>query len=381
MSNPDSINLFLCGDVMTGRGIDQILPHPGAAILHEDHVKNAADYVRLAERRNGAIPRSVDFAYIWGDALAQLARVKPQFRLINLETSITTSDDWQPKGINYRMHPANAPVLAAARIDVCVLANNHILDWGRQGLTDSLRTLNNQGIRSAGAGANLEEAQAPAICQHGAGRLLVFSMATGSSGVPAEWAAGPGRAGVALLPELSTGTVHRMRELIQGWKRPRDLVIASIHWGGNWGYPVPEAHTEFAHGLLEAGVDLVHGHSSHHILRMEVYGGKLIIYGCGDFINDYEGIGGHERYRGDLPVMVFPRLSLDTGRLLSLRLVPLRLQRFRLGNAAPEDAAWLQQLLNREGKKTGTHFDLSADHSLTLRIPAGGSVLRVSPTG
>lgn len=381
MSDSDSISLFLCGDVMTGRGIDQILPHPGSATLHESYVKTATDYVRLAERRNGAIPSPVGFSYIWGDALAILSRFKPRFRLINLETSITTSGDWQPKGINYRMHPANAPVLTAARIDVCVLANNHILDWGRQGLADSLRILHHLGIGSAGAGKSLEEAQAPAICRHEAGRLLVFSMATASSGVPAEWAAGPGRAGVALLPDLSAGTVRLVRALIQHWKRPRDLVIASIHWGGNWGYPVPQAHTDFAHGLLEAGVDLVHGHSSHHILRMELYRGKLIIYGCGDFINDYEGIGGHECYRGDLPVMFFPRLALDTGRLLALRLVPLRLQRFRLGMAASEEALWLQQRLNREGEKTGTHFDLLADHSLTLRMPANGLAAPVSPPG
>ncbi|WP_116473144.1 CapA family protein [Zobellella maritima] len=381
MSDSNSISLFLCGDVMTGRGIDQILPHPGVATLHEDYVKTATDYVRLAERKNGAIPSPVGFSYIWGDALAQLARFKPQFRLINLETSITTSDDWQPKGINYRMHPANAPVLTAARIDVCVLANNHILDWGKQGLSDSLRILNRLGISSAGAGASLEEAQAPAICRHEAGRLLVFSMATGTSGVPVEWAAGPNRAGVALLPELSAGTVRLMRALIQRWKQPQDLVIASIHWGGNWGYPVPQAHTEFAHGLLEAGVDLVHGHSSHHILRMELYRGKLIIYGCGDFINDYEGIGDHQCYRGDLPVMFFPRLALDTGNLLSLRLVPLCLQRFRLGNAAPEDARWLQRLLNREGRKTGTYFELLADHSLILRMSADGPASPGFPPG
>lgn len=364
-----NISLFLCGDVMTGRGIDQILPHPGAVTLHESYIKSASDYVHLAERRNGPIPRPVDFTYIWGEALEELARVKPQLRLINLETSITISDGWLPKGINYRMHPANAPVLTAAGIDVCALANNHVLDWGEQGLTESLATLTRLGIQSAGAGANQKKAQAPAVVELASGRVLVFSMATGSSGVPSEWCAGPGQAGIALLPDLSMETIQHVQALVHRWKRPQDLVIASIHWGGNWGYAIPEAHAVFARRLLaEAGVDLVHGHSSHHIQGLEVYRGKLIIYGCGDFINDYEGIRGLESYRSDLPVMFFPCLSPDTGRLASLRLVPLHLRRFRLEKASQQDSQWLKNVLNREGNKTGTSFELLADHSLTLKM-------------
>ena len=86
------LNLFLCGDVMTGRGIDQILPHPGNPQLHEPYIRDARDYVRLAERTNGAVKRPVEFDYPWGDALAELERVMPDVRVINLETAITVSD-------------------------------------------------------------------------------------------------------------------------------------------------------------------------------------------------------------------------------------------------------------------------------------------------
>ena len=118
------VTLFLCGDVMTGRGIDQILPHAGDPRLFESYVRSAHDYVALAERGAGPIPRPVDFAYIWGDALGELARVAPDARVVNLETSVTRSEEAWPKGINYRMNPANVGCLAAAGIDVCVLANN-----------------------------------------------------------------------------------------------------------------------------------------------------------------------------------------------------------------------------------------------------------------
>ncbi|MBU1394726.1 MAG: CapA family protein, partial [Gammaproteobacteria bacterium] len=142
------MTLFLCGDVMTGRGIDQVLPHPGDPVLHEGYVTSAPDYVALAERVNGPIPRPAEFAYVWGDALAEWARIAPDLRIVNLETAVTTRDDWQRgKGIHYRMHPANVPCLTAAGIDCCVLANNHVLDWGYAGLAETLETLRRAGLQ------------------------------------------------------------------------------------------------------------------------------------------------------------------------------------------------------------------------------------------
>src|SRR5689334_3911408 len=129
------VTLFVCGDVMTGRGVDQILAHPCPPEIHESYVRDARDYVDLAEEANGPIARPVAAAYIWGDALQELEHVAPDARIINLETSVTTSEDfWRGKGIHYRMHPQNVTCLVAAGVDVCVLANNHVLDYGRAGL-------------------------------------------------------------------------------------------------------------------------------------------------------------------------------------------------------------------------------------------------------
>jgi poly-gamma-glutamate synthesis protein (capsule biosynthesis protein) len=103
------IMLFFCGDVMTRRGIDQVMPHPCPPHLREPYVASALDYVALAGRANGPIPRPVDFGYVWGDALPEFDRRRPDVRIINLETSITTSEDLQPKGINYRMNQRTWP--------------------------------------------------------------------------------------------------------------------------------------------------------------------------------------------------------------------------------------------------------------------------------
>jgi poly-gamma-glutamate synthesis protein (capsule biosynthesis protein) len=332
-------------------------------------VRDARRYVELTERLRGPIPRRVDFAYVWGDALAELKQRQPALRIVNLETSLTAGGEhWPGKAVHYRMHPRNVPLLKAAAIDVCALANNHVLDWGYDGLAQTLAALHSAGIRSAGAGGNRAAADAPAVVEMaGQGRVIVLSVGTGSSGIPATWAASADRAGVSFLPEVSSAAVRRIGNQVRRVKRPGDVVVLSIHWGGNWGYAVPAAHRWFAHRLLDcAGVDLVHGHSSHHALGIEVHRGKLILYGCGDLVTDYEGIRGYEAFRGDLGLMYFVRLETATGKLASLEMTPMQMRRFRLGRAARQDAALLRDLLSREGRGFGVEVQMRQDGTLVL---------------
>jgi poly-gamma-glutamate capsule biosynthesis protein CapA/YwtB (metallophosphatase superfamily) len=364
-----SVTIFLCGDVMTGRGIDQILPHPVDPILYESSIRDAREYVRIAEERTGPIGAPVAFDYIWGDALELLKQVEPRVRLINLETSITTSwDHWKGKEIHYRMNPANIRCLTSAHIDCCVLANNHLLDWGHAGLLETLRTLEKAGIATAGAGRDAVQAAVPAALDAGAGgRVLVFASGAPTSGVLPEWAATPTKAGVNVLPDLSDESVRDVAATIERRARRGDVVIVSVHWGGNWGYTIPQEQVDFAHRLIDqAGVHIVHGHSSHHVKGLEVYKGRLILYGCGDFLNDYEGIGGHERYRPDLVLMFFVTVEVATGALLGLRLAPLQIRHFRLSRAGRVDSASLADLLTRESKGRGVKVLLEDDGMLSV---------------
>jgi len=366
---PQHMTIFLCGDVMTGRGIDQVLPHPSDPNLFEPYVRNAKQYVALAEKANGPISQPVEFSYIWGDALTELKQLSPDVSIINLETSITTSDDyWKYKDIHYRMNPKNIPCITAAGIDCCVLANNHVLDWGYKGLTETLQTLENVNLKITGAGRNAEEAEAPAVMKiEGKGRVIVFSFGMASSGVTSDWAARIDRPGVNLLPDVSSESVAHIREAVQAVKRDRDIVIASIHWGGNWGYDIPHAHIQFAHELLDsADIDIIHGHSSHHPIGIEIYNNKPIIYGCGDFLNDYEGISGYEEFRDDLTLMYFVRMAPVTGKLVSLELVPMQIQRFRLHSASDLDVQWLHNTLNRECRKFNNSVELTDENTLIV---------------
>src|SRR6266487_4713232 len=234
------LRLFLCGDVMTGRGIDQALPHPVNPVLYEPYVRDAREYVELAEKAHEPIPRPLSLDYIWGDALQELEDAQMDLRLVNLETAITSAEtSWSGKAIHYRMHPQNIGCLSAARISACTLANNHVLDWGYLGLSETLRSLDTAGIAHSGAGNSAEEAAAPAVLNVAdKARLLLFSFGSTTCGIPREWSATPSRAGVNLLDDISEAAAARVANQMRHYQQPGDLLVASIHWGSNWGYDI-----------------------------------------------------------------------------------------------------------------------------------------------
>jgi len=360
------LRLFLCGDVMTGRGIDQTLEHPVNPALYEPYVRDAREYVALAEKANGPIPCPLSFDYIWGDALRELER--SDLRIANLETSVTAAETpWPEKEIHYRMHPQNIDCLIAAQISACALANNHVLDWGYDGLSETLKTLDAAGIAHAGAGNDAEEAVQPAVLKTpGNGRLLLFSFGSCTSGIPRDWGATSISPGVNLLDDLSEATAAQVADRMRAHQQPGDLIVASIHWGSNWGYEISREQIEFAHRLIEEGIAIVHGHSAHHVKAIEVFKERLILYGCGDFITDYEGISGYEMFRGDLALMYLIELDPRNSELIAVRLVPVQMRRFRLERASTGDAEWLCDRLNQLGKPFSTGVTLERDNNLIL---------------
>jgi len=365
-----TITLFLAGDVMTGRGIDQALAHPGRPALHEPAVSDARHYVALAERAAGPMRRPVSPAHLWGEALPALERARPAARIVNLETSITTSDDWfREKQVHYRMHPDNIGCLTAAGIDVASVANNHTLDWGRVGLLDTLATLHHAGIRTVGGGESLDDARRPAILTlPDGGRVIVVAVGSWTAGIPRDWRATAHRPGLDLVDVFNAAEAESVAARLAAEKRPGDVGIVSIHWGGNWGHDVDDAFVRFAHRLVDGGADIVHGHSSHHVRPIEVYRDRLILYGCGDLIDDYEGIAGDEEFRGDLGLLYFPVLEPARGRLVGLRMEPTRMHGFSLRRAGRSDADWLAATLSRTSERFGTVVDCDAAGGLMLRM-------------
>jgi poly-gamma-glutamate synthesis protein (capsule biosynthesis protein) len=240
------------------------------------------------------------------------------------------------------MNPKNIDVLKVFKVDVACLANNHILDFGQEGLLETIETLNKNGILTVGAGRNIEEAEKPAIFGRRTSKILIFNYADVSSGVTIWWKAEKDKAGVNLLTSDVPKLIVKYLDVV----RP-NIVIFSIHWGPNWGYEITKEQRNFAHRLIdEANVDLIFGHSSHHFKGIETYKGKFIIYGAGDFINDYEGIEGYEEFRGDLVLGYIWEVN-------KLTLLPFKIKKFRLNYCTQEEIDWIFDVLKRESKVEG----------------------------
>jgi poly-gamma-glutamate capsule biosynthesis protein CapA/YwtB (metallophosphatase superfamily) len=365
----EHLTLWLAGDVMTGRGIDQVMAHPCSPELYEGWVRDAREYVKLAEKVHGCIPQPVPPEHIWGEALAEIERHKPDLRLVNLETAVTTrGHPWPAKGIHYRMNPRHVDALQAAHLDVCSLANNHVMDWGVDGLRETLSALQTAGLHTAGAGQNRTAAEAPAMWRspHG-GRWLVFAWASADSGVPHPWQATAQQPGIQTLETLEEHTALQVAQTVARHRQPGDRVIVSLHWGGNWGWDVPDEQQRFAHQLIDWGVaDLVHGHSSHHPRPIEVYRGKLILYGCGDLINDYEGIGRNEVGDTGVSCLYFAQVSARTGELHQLEVQAWALKKFRLVRADPAAQQEFQTLFNTHSAAFKTQLKTQANAQWTL---------------
>ena len=364
--------LFLCGDVMTGQGIDPLRPSDSGQRSARS-MASALDYVHEAEFRTSVrvagepLPRPVCFDYPWGDALALLRREQPDLRLVNLEATITARGSPAVMPVHVRMPPQHLPALAALGVDGVVLANHHALDWGRDGLDDTLECLRQAGIAGIGAGRDRAEAEQEGQWMlPGKARVRLFAFAHPSSGLSPQWAAGEGRPGINWLQALDERAVVSVAGRTREGRREGDLVVVSLHWGNHWGYEVSAEQRRFAHALIdEAGVDLVWGHASRHPRPIEVYRGRLILYGVGSFLKDAAGATGHEALRPELAALYLPRLAAD-GTLAGLRLWPLRVHLFRLKRACASDSHWLATALGRACGDHGSALIPQADGSLRL---------------
>ena len=259
-------------------------------------------------------------SYLWDQSRFAMKH-EPDVCLLNLETAVTktisNSDIPSHKGIHYHMHVDNFETIMAgfpfqAPVVVC-FANNHSLDFGRKAFEEESLPFFDQtaSVTMIGCGRNFREAATPAVVHCHGVEFEIFAVATGCSGAPRDWWATEYQSGLVGLPSLTNSVkvveaMNIIRNVISNSpsSNSRRVRILSIHWGPNWALKHESkaeiaARRDFAHRVIdECGVDLIYGHSSHHIRGIERYKQKLILYGAGDIINDYEGFEnpGEERY-------------------------------------------------------------------------------------
>ncbi|MFP4408738.1 MAG: CapA family protein [Spirochaetaceae bacterium] len=374
----NALRLFLAGDVMLGRGIDQALEHSCDPLLREPYVTDAREYLRLAESVNGALGAPLGPEEPWGEVLQLLKEEGAGHFFVNLETAVTNQGTyWPEKGIHYRMHPENVAVLQAAGVECCSLANNHAMDFDRSGLEETLSNLEAARIQVVGAGYDRGDARKPTFVgaepteqdgsgksRPGAGPLALVAACFPDSGVPYLWNAEHERSGVFFLEEpgesAAEAIVDAFREVPE--ETPR---LLSLHWGGNWGYEISEKQRRFARALIESGtVDFIFGHSSHHAKEIELYRDRGIVYGAGDLINDYEGIGGHREYRPELGLLYVVELTRNA--LLRMEAIPFRRRRFRLERVSGKESGFFRRVLSHHG--TGPAISVDPDGRLVVEL-------------
>ncbi|KAL7551835.1 hypothetical protein ACHAWF_015035 [Thalassiosira exigua] len=312
--------------------------------------------------------------YLWKDYRQLVVDPPPDLRVLNFESHVTRSihnedlPSW--KGIRYHAHADNLEAMLrpyaeadhggnAASPVVVSLANNHAMDYGRTAFeAETLPALEElegalPSVSAIGGGRNWIDASRPAAFGLREKDVRVFAVSSGCSGSLTSWWATKEKSGVVGLPALtSEGAVDRAVQII---KRAMDahppsndgLTILSVHMGPNWALKGEDegdiaCRREFAHRVIdECGVDMVYGHSSHHVRGMEVYAGKLILYGTGDIVNDYEGFEnpGEEKYNR-LGGVYVADVDADYGNFVQLRIVPMFMNRLRLERWEKTSKIW-----------------------------------------
>ncbi|CAF1013838.1 unnamed protein product [Rotaria sp. Silwood1] len=379
-----NIIINLAGDVMIGRLIDQLLPtsvyNPEeASIVRQFRLSRSSYFPYLQEDK-------YNYATVWGNTIPLWKM--GNLNIINLETAVTTHEKlWPGKVFNYRTHPANIACLTIANIHHVSLANNHTLDFGIKGLEETCESLDKSGISYVGAGKTREHAFGPVfidvpitvspiveklkpISINSAAPRSSTSLRIGllsASDHPSDWSSVPSFHLLTYydLPLLYT----QLEPLITNARLNSDFVIFSVHWGPNYQWIPDKKIQELAHWMIHQGVDLIHGHSSHHLQGIKIVQRQngthgLIIYGCGDFVDDYAI---DQEYRNDLGALFQLHLSISSQneklksiRLQSLSIFPTRCSNFQVNrlNLQDIDWTWIKEKfvqLSNIGERIWTH--------------------------
>ncbi|MBI2610450.1 CapA family protein [Candidatus Kaiserbacteria bacterium] len=283
--------------------------------------------------------------YPWGDTLPLIR--KTDARICNLECVLSDGGSPARKAFAFRSDARNVAVLEAAGIDAVALANNHSLDYGTEALADMLGLLDRAGIFHAGAGGDTTEAQA--LARMDFGDVSVGLLAATDTDEPG-WDAQEGKPGVWFVPiDLSDPRARDLLARVRAARAEADVLIISLHWGSNWG-SLPEAgHREFAYALIEAGADIVFGHSCHITRGVELYRGKVIMYGAGDFIDDYAV---DELERNDESFMFI--VDAERDRIDRVAMYPTVIKDFQACLAGPARAKRIAERMETLCKELGT---------------------------
>jgi poly-gamma-glutamate synthesis protein (capsule biosynthesis protein) len=225
------------------------------------------------------------------------------------------------------------------------IANNHILDFGPEGLIETMRTLKQAGIFYVGAGGNKAEATQPIIIStHGINIGII-----GFTDNEPDWKAEQDKPGTNYI---RVGNIEFLQKTIASLRLQADIIIVSAHWGPNMQEQPTQEFIDFAHKIIDCGTDIFHGHSAHIPQGIEIYHKKLILYDTGDFVDDYAI---DERLHNDQSCFFI--VTLDKSGLINVKLIPITIENMQANKA--ETA--IHNVIMKRIKALSKQFETSID--------------------
>lgn len=322
----DTVRILLGGDIMLARGVTNTINREGPEFIIRH--------------------------------LSKLTKQKDLF-FANLECALARDNtlyEGPEKTFYFRAEPYAVQVLKLLGIDMVSLANNHILDAGTTGLTDTLSILRNNNIEFCGAGRNSDEAFRPYIVRKNGIRIGVLAFCDHQE----DFAAAPNRPGISYVKLRDVRSARKITTHISKLAEIVDFVIVSIHWQPNWAPEIDKLYRSLAMKMAEAGAGLIWGHSPHHFQCIEWFDATPVIYSSGDLLNDYT-VDPH--YRNDLQLLF--DITIQKDKVLSVVAHPLKLDYAETKPLTNEkDIQWINKRLNQFCSDMNTHFIWQENHFL-----------------
>ncbi|HWO94446.1 MAG TPA: CapA family protein [Dehalococcoidia bacterium] len=284
--------LAACGTDPSPIAIEEADPTRSATAPRPSQPEAAT--VSIAAVGDVMFARTVGEAMVEGGLDAAFAGVGDTLReadiaFANLEMALTERGEPAPKDFTFRAPPSFGPALVGAGIDVVSLANNHIMDYGPEGLFDTLVSLELLGVKGTGAGASREAAVKPAIVESKGIRVAFLAFASCRNDSVSGFEARSFEAGET-TPGIAWAEVDRITQAVRDARAQADVVVVSFHWGDEYRHEVSEEQQALAYTAVDSGAQLVLGHGPHVLQGWEARGEALIVYSLGNFVFDLDDV-------------------------------------------------------------------------------------------
>lgn len=299
-----------------------------------------------------------------------LKRLSPIFHaadlvFVNCEGAL--SDKARQIGVN-RTPEKFAKSMKAAGITMANLANNHTFDAEERGFLDTIRALDSAGIAHVGGGMDLNGARKPVIIERNGVKLGFLGYTQFNNFGESSFAA-EGRPGIAPMdPFLMKEDIRKLRPQV-------DVVLVAIHWSTSRSGNISPDNREFAHGLIDAGADVIMGHHPPHPKGVEVYKGKVIYYAPSNILRGHSSPNSDDGY--------LARMTIGKKAVEKIEVLPLAGKGQPEGHTGPYEAKLFQpfvmqgtsaqkllEVIRTRTAALGTKMEIEGDKGVITVTPA-----------